>query len=219
VLDRKKDMIIRSGLKVLSAKVEKVLLTHKQVADAAVVGRADAVHTEIVTAIVVLNQSDDVDQAKGLMSCVRWCREHLAPYEVPALVRVCGTPATYSSRKADAERSARGGGGGGGWTNSGNANGMGTERGRTDGRVEHNQREVAIRCRRAHRRWRRWARRCGRFTPTTSLNARSRKRLRANWPADRIDEVIIGNVVMPVDAANLARVRRCGPACRARCRD
>src|SRR6185295_6004762 len=29
---------------------------------------------------------------------------------------------------------------------------------------------------------------------------------RANWPADRIDEVIIGNVVMPVDAANLARV-------------
>jgi acetyl-CoA acetyltransferase family protein len=29
---------------------------------------------------------------------------------------------------------------------------------------------------------------------------------RANWPADRIDEVIIGNVVMPADAANLARV-------------
>src|SRR4051812_46786312 len=29
---------------------------------------------------------------------------------------------------------------------------------------------------------------------------------RANWPADRLDEVIIGNVVMPADAANLARV-------------
>jgi acetyl-CoA C-acetyltransferase/acetyl-CoA acyltransferase len=29
---------------------------------------------------------------------------------------------------------------------------------------------------------------------------------RANWPADRIDEVIVGNVVMPADAANLARV-------------
>src|SRR5262245_66286598 len=26
---------------------------------------------------------------------------------------------------------------------------------------------------------------------------------RANWPADRIDEVIVGNVVMPADAANL----------------
>src|SRR5262245_28874431 len=29
---------------------------------------------------------------------------------------------------------------------------------------------------------------------------------RAHWPAERIDEVIVGNVVMPADAANLARV-------------
>jgi acetyl-CoA acetyltransferase family protein len=29
---------------------------------------------------------------------------------------------------------------------------------------------------------------------------------RADWPADDLDEVILGNVVMPVDAANLARV-------------
>src|SRR5438045_73905 len=29
---------------------------------------------------------------------------------------------------------------------------------------------------------------------------------RAHWPADRLDEVMLGNVVMPVDAANLARV-------------
>jgi acetyl-CoA C-acetyltransferase/acetyl-CoA acyltransferase len=29
---------------------------------------------------------------------------------------------------------------------------------------------------------------------------------RGNWPADDLDEVILGNVVMPVDAANLARV-------------
>jgi acetyl-CoA C-acetyltransferase/acetyl-CoA acyltransferase len=29
---------------------------------------------------------------------------------------------------------------------------------------------------------------------------------RAHWPANRLDEVILGNVVMPADAANLARV-------------
>src|SRR5580704_6478858 len=29
---------------------------------------------------------------------------------------------------------------------------------------------------------------------------------RAGFPADRLDEVILGNVVMPADAANLARV-------------
>jgi len=29
---------------------------------------------------------------------------------------------------------------------------------------------------------------------------------RSHWPADRLDEVLLGNVVMPVDATNLARV-------------
>jgi acetyl-CoA acetyltransferase family protein len=29
---------------------------------------------------------------------------------------------------------------------------------------------------------------------------------RSHWPADRLDEVLLGNVVMPADAANLARV-------------
>src|SRR4029453_7080675 len=28
---------------------------------------------------------------------------------------------------------------------------------------------------------------------------------RAHWPADRLDEVLLGNVVMPADATNLAR--------------
>ena len=29
---------------------------------------------------------------------------------------------------------------------------------------------------------------------------------RAHWPAERLDEVILGNVVMPADATNPARV-------------
>ena len=29
---------------------------------------------------------------------------------------------------------------------------------------------------------------------------------RANWPAEKLDEVVLGNVIMPADAANLARV-------------
>src|SRR5258706_7151731 len=55
VLDRKKDMIIRSGLKVFPAKVEKVLKSHPQVVDAAVVGRAEPEQKEIVVALVVVN--------------------------------------------------------------------------------------------------------------------------------------------------------------------
>jgi len=97
VLDRKKDMIIRSGLKVFPAKVEKVLRSHPNVMDAAVVGRSDPKQTEIVVAVVVVKpppekndkgqptdrnayQEKITEELRGL------CREHLAPYEVPKLI-------------------------------------------------------------------------------------------------------------------------------------
>jgi acyl-coenzyme A synthetase/AMP-(fatty) acid ligase len=58
-------------------------MAHKNVADVAVVGRADAVHTEVVTAILVLKEA--VENQSGLTDELRsLCREHLAPYEVPA---------------------------------------------------------------------------------------------------------------------------------------
>jgi long-chain acyl-CoA synthetase len=82
VIDRKKDMIIRSGLKVYPAKVERVLCKHAGVSDAAVIGRPDPVHTEVVTAVVVLKDLEaDRDQVTGELRAM--CREHLAPYEVP----------------------------------------------------------------------------------------------------------------------------------------
>jgi long-chain acyl-CoA synthetase len=85
VLDRKKDMIIRSGLKVYPIKIEKVLRTHANVADAAVVGRDDAAHTHTVVAVVVLKEK--VDEPAKLKTELRaMCREHLAPYEVPASI-------------------------------------------------------------------------------------------------------------------------------------
>ena len=82
VLDRTKDMIIRSGLKVYPAKVERVLARHSAVADAAVIGRPDPIHTEVVIAVIVpkvaeANREALIDALKAE------CREHLAPYEVP----------------------------------------------------------------------------------------------------------------------------------------
>ena len=80
---RIKELIIRSGLKVYPAKVESVLKTHAKVADAAVVGRADPVHTEIVVAFIVRKNATEL--ADGLIDELRaHCRQHLAPYEVPA---------------------------------------------------------------------------------------------------------------------------------------
>ena len=94
VLDRKKDMIIRSGLKVFPAKVEKVLKSHPLIIDAAVVGRSDPKQTEIVVGVVVAKaapEKNDKGQPtdknayldKITQELRALCREHLAPYEVP----------------------------------------------------------------------------------------------------------------------------------------
>jgi long-chain acyl-CoA synthetase len=83
VLDRKKDMIIRSGLKVYPAKVERVLVTHAKVADAAVIGRAHPIHTEEVVAFIVLKPCE-IDRNALVDELKAMCRERLAPYEVPA---------------------------------------------------------------------------------------------------------------------------------------
>jgi len=83
ILDRKKDMINHAGLKVFPGKVEQILRTHPRVADAAVIGRPDPVHTEIVVAIVASHASAQGDAALA-DELAALCREHLAPYEVPA---------------------------------------------------------------------------------------------------------------------------------------
>jgi long-chain acyl-CoA synthetase len=85
ILDRRKDMIIRSGMKIYPARVEHVLRMHKHVKDVAVVGRPDAVHSELPVAVVTPKPEPDEEQklAEELRAL---CREHLAPYEVPAAV-------------------------------------------------------------------------------------------------------------------------------------
>lgn len=82
VLDRKKDMIIRSGLKVYPAKVERVLKMHSDVADAAVIGRPDPVHTEQVVAFIAARTPQvNREELAGALRIL--CRDHLAAYEVP----------------------------------------------------------------------------------------------------------------------------------------
>jgi long-chain acyl-CoA synthetase len=82
VADRKKDMIIRSGLKVYPLKVETALKNQANVADAAVIGRPDSVHTEVVVAFIV-KKNPEHDPAALRDELRSYCRAHLAPYEVP----------------------------------------------------------------------------------------------------------------------------------------
>ena len=82
IVDRMKDMIIRSGMKVYPSRVERVLKEHPNVKEVAVFGRPDPVHTERVIAAVVLKT--EVANSRHLAGELRaLCTSHLAPYEVP----------------------------------------------------------------------------------------------------------------------------------------
>ena len=57
ICDRRTDMIISSGMKIYSAEVERVLITHPAIKDCAVVGVADPVLGEAAVAVVELEDS------------------------------------------------------------------------------------------------------------------------------------------------------------------
>ncbi|OHU55721.1 long-chain fatty acid--CoA ligase [Mycobacteroides chelonae] len=82
VEDRLKDMIITGGENVYCPEVERALLNHSAIADAAVIGVPDSRWGEAVKAIVVttsLVTSDDV---------IAFCRAHLAAYKCPSTVDI-----------------------------------------------------------------------------------------------------------------------------------
>jgi fatty-acyl-CoA synthase len=77
--DRKKNVIISGGENIYPAEVERVLLAHPEIAEAAVVGRPDVRWQELPVAYVVLRPGATADAA----SLERFCRAELARYKVP----------------------------------------------------------------------------------------------------------------------------------------
>ncbi|HEY2335544.1 MAG TPA: AMP-binding protein, partial [Solirubrobacterales bacterium] len=93
--DRMDDMIVTGGENVVPAEVEKVLLRHPEVADAAVVGREDPEWQQAVTAIVVLHEGSEA----GPDDLRRHCAESLAGFKVPKRVELAAAlPRTPSGK-------------------------------------------------------------------------------------------------------------------------
>jgi O-succinylbenzoic acid--CoA ligase len=95
VEDRIDDMIVSGGENVVPAEVEKVLLRHPEVADAAVVGREDPEWQQAVTAIVVLTDGSATtpDELR------RHCAKSLAGFKVPKRVELAAAlPRTPSGK-------------------------------------------------------------------------------------------------------------------------
>ncbi len=84
VVDRLKDMIIRSGMNIYPAEVEAVLHEHPKVLEALVIGIPDASRGELVKAFVVPRDGVDVNEGEILA----FCRQNMAKYKVPAAVEI-----------------------------------------------------------------------------------------------------------------------------------
>lgn len=79
IIDRKKDVIISGGENIYTAEVERVLLEHPDIEEAAVVGLLDPKWGESVGALLVTQPGGvpDEDDVR------RFCRQQLADYKIP----------------------------------------------------------------------------------------------------------------------------------------
>jgi len=81
-VDRRKDMIKRSGENVSSAEVENVILQHPAVFECAVIGLPDELRDESIVAVVVLHQGRHV----AVADLIEFCAGKLATFRVPQQV-------------------------------------------------------------------------------------------------------------------------------------
>jgi fatty-acyl-CoA synthase len=82
ISDRKKDVIITGGENVSSIEVEDVVFSHPAVAEVAVIGVPDDRWGELVTAIVVVAEGEQVSEEE----IIAHCKAHIAGYKAPKRV-------------------------------------------------------------------------------------------------------------------------------------
>jgi long-chain acyl-CoA synthetase len=82
-VERSADLIKHKGYRISASEVEAILQDHPTVVGACVVGVPDERVGERIKAIVVLKEDA---RGVGGSDLIKWCRERLAPYKVPAYI-------------------------------------------------------------------------------------------------------------------------------------
>ena len=82
IVDRKKDIIVSGGENVSSLEVEKIILSHPAVMEAAVVPMPDNKWGEVPKAFVVLRPNETASEAQ----IIEHCRARLAHYKCPTSI-------------------------------------------------------------------------------------------------------------------------------------
>jgi crotonobetaine/carnitine-CoA ligase len=96
-VDRKKNIIRRSGENIAAAEIEAVLLTHPDVAQAAVMAVKDELREEEVLACVVLRRP--IPAAEAAEAVFRHCYERLAYYKAPGWLHIVDALPTTGTQK------------------------------------------------------------------------------------------------------------------------
>jgi acyl-CoA synthetase (AMP-forming)/AMP-acid ligase II len=97
-VDRKKNIIRRSGENIAAAEVEATLQAHDAVAQVAVLAVPDEIREEEVMACIVPVAHQTVDRALA-ESLVAWCRERLAYFKAPGWVLFVPSLPTTGTQK------------------------------------------------------------------------------------------------------------------------
>ncbi|MBN1445703.1 MAG: long-chain fatty acid--CoA ligase [Candidatus Omnitrophica bacterium] len=84
IVDRKKDMIIVSGMNVYPRMLENVICRHPSVAEAAVVPEPHPLHGEVPRAVIVLKPGASAARKELL----HFCSEHLGRHEIPRIIEI-----------------------------------------------------------------------------------------------------------------------------------
>ncbi|MFP5109460.1 ATP-dependent acyl-CoA ligase [Neobacillus sp. C211] len=94
-VDRKKDIIRRSGENISSMEIEDCVRAHPQVVDAAAVPFPDPLREQEVRVCIILNPNETVSEEE----IVNWCSERLAYFKVPRYIEfVSKFPKTASQK-------------------------------------------------------------------------------------------------------------------------
>jgi crotonobetaine/carnitine-CoA ligase len=96
-VERKKNIIRRSGENIAAAEVEAVLLTHPDVQQVAVMAVKDELRDEEVLACVVLKRAIAASEAAAAL--FRHCNERLAYYKPPGWIHIVQSLPTTGTQK------------------------------------------------------------------------------------------------------------------------
>lgn len=83
-VDRKVNMIKRSGENISSTEIESILMAHPKVAEASVIGIPDPIRDQAVKAFVVFKDGEELTTDE----IMEYCKCHMAKFKVPSVIEV-----------------------------------------------------------------------------------------------------------------------------------